>query len=109
MAKQITFTYGGNEYTLEYTRKSVEQMERNGFIAIDISKKPMITLPALFAGAFLAHHKSLNKELIEEIYKKMPNKDNLIDKLAEMYNEPIQALTEDPEDDAGNVTWETSW
>ena len=109
MAKQITFTYGGKEYTLEYTRKSVEQMERQGFVASDVNTKPMSTLPALFAGAFLAHHKFLKQEMIEEIYNKMPGKGDLIGKLAEMYNEPIQALTEDPEDDEGNVTWETSW
>lgn len=109
MAKQITFTYGGKEYTLEYTRKSVEQMERQGFVASDVNTRPMSTLPALFAGAFLAHHRFLKQELIEEIYSKMPDKGDLIGKLAEMYNEPIQALTEDPADDAGNVKWETSW
>ena len=30
MAKQINFEHNGKEYTLEYTRESVKQMEREG-------------------------------------------------------------------------------
>ena len=36
MSKQLNFQYNGINYTLEYTRKSVEQMEREGFVAEDI-------------------------------------------------------------------------
>lgn len=32
-------------------------MEKRGFVASDITDKPMTTPPALFAGAFLAHHR----------------------------------------------------
>ena len=109
MAKQIRFEYDGKEYTLEFTRKSIETMERQGFIASDIADKPMTTLPALFAGAFFAHHRYVKKELVDEIYSKMTNKQDLLSKLAEMYNEPIQALMEEPEDAEGNVKWEASF
>jgi len=109
MAKQIRFEYDGKEYTLEFTRKSIETMERQGFIASDIADKPMTTLPALFAGAFLAHHRYVKKELVDEIYSKMTNKQDLLSKLAEMYNEPIQALMDEPEDAEGNVKWEASF
>jgi hypothetical protein len=109
MAKQIRFEYDGKEYTLEFTRKSIETMERQGFVASDIVDKPMTTLPALFAGAFLAHHRYIKKELVDEIYSKMTNKQDLLSKLAEMYNEPIQALMEEPEDAVGNVKWEASF
>ena len=109
MAKQIRFEYDGKEYTLEFTRKSIETMERQGFIASDIADKPMTTLPALFAGAFLAHHRYVKKELVDEIYSKMTNKQDLLSKLAEMYNEPIQALMDEPEDAVGNVNWEASF
>ena len=54
MNKQLRFTYDGKDYCLEYTRRSVEMMEKRGFIASDITDKPMTALPALFAGAFLA-------------------------------------------------------
>lgn len=109
MAKQIRFEHDGKEYTLEFTRKSIETMERQGFVASDIVDRPMTTLPALFAGAFLAHHRYIKKELVDEIYSKMTNKHDLLSKLAEMYNEPIQALMEEPEDAVGNVKWEASF
>ena len=69
----------------------------------------MLTLPALFEGAFLAHHRSEKKDVISAIYKKMPNKDELISNLAEMYNEPILTLVAEPEESEGNVNWTASF
>ena len=109
MAKQIIFTYDGKEYTLEYTRRTIKQMEDEGFVARNIDDKPMTLLPALFAGAFTAHHRFVKQDVIDEIYAHMPNKDKLIEKLAEMYNEPIISLMEEPEDTAKNVDWMASW
>lgn len=109
MNKQIHFSYNGKEYVLEYTRKSVEQMERSGFVASDINEKPMTTLPKLFAGAFLANHRYVSQSIIDELFAKMPNRSELIGKLAEMYNEPIAALVTEPEADEGNVDWTASW
>jgi len=110
MAKQISFEYDGKQYTLEFTRKSIEIMERQGFNINDITDKPMTTLPALFAGAFIAHHRFVKREIIDEIYSKLTNKQELLQKLAEMYNEPLEALMEDPDDNEGNaVNWEASF
>lgn len=109
MSKQLSFTYGDKEYTLEFTRKSVETMERQGFVADDVRTKPMLTLPALFRGAFLANHSSVKHETIDKIYASMTNKGELIGKLSEMYNEPIMALVDEPEENEGNVTWTASW
>lgn len=108
MAKQITFTYKDKEYTLEFTRRTVQMMEEGGFIAKQIDDKPMTLLPALFAGAFKAHHRFVKQDEIDEIYKHMPNKDKLIERLAEMYNEPIMSLMDEPEDETKNVEWTTS-
>ena len=33
MNKQLKFTYQDKDYCLEFTRKSVETMEKNGFVA----------------------------------------------------------------------------
>ena len=109
MSKQLNFTYNGIEYTLEYTRRTVEQMEREGFVAEEIKTKPMTMLPTLFAGAFKAHHRFVKREVIDEIYSKMTNKGELIGKLAEMYNEPIMALVDDPAESSENLTWTQSW
>ena len=110
MAKQICFTYEGKDYTLEFTRRTIKRMEDEGFIASEIDIKPMTTLPALFAGAFKAHHAFVKPDVIDKIYKGMPNKDQLIQKLSEMYNEPIMSLMDEPDEDAsGKVDWVSSW
>ena len=109
MSKQLNFDYKGTKYTLEYTRRTVEQMEKAGFVAEDIKTKPMSLLPQLFAGAFLAHHRFVKAEVIDEIYSKMTNKSELIGKLAEMYNEPILALIDEPAESSENLTWTQSW
>lgn len=109
MAKQLIFTYEDKEYTLEYTRRTVAEMEKKGFVASDITDKPMTTLPALFAGAFLAHHRFVKEDVINTIYNKLTKKEELIGALAEMYNEPIMALVEEPEEDKGNVNWTATW
>ena len=111
MAKQLNFEYGGKEYTLEYTRESVKQMEREGFVAGDIVNKPMLTLPKLFAGAFKAHHKYDTKQKqIDEIFELFKNKQALVEKLAEMYAEPMETLMDNDNVDAGNaITWEPNF
>ena len=96
MAKTLTIKdpVSGESYTLEYTRKTVEIMEKQGFIAEDVDRKPMTMLPALFAGAFIAR------------------KDELLPKLVEMYNEPILSLMEEPTPDEGsegNMDWTANW
>lgn len=109
MSKQLNFNYKGTEYTLEFTRRTVEQMEREGFMADSLKTKPVTMLPTLFAGAFKANHRYVKREVIDEIYSKMTNKADLIGKLAEMYNEPIMALIDEPAESAENLTWTPSW
>ena len=109
MNKQLRFTYQNKEYCLEYTRSTVETMEKKGFVAADIERKPVTVLPALFAGAFLANHRYVKQDVIDEIYSKMTNKQELIGKLAEMYNEPIMALIDEPAESEGNLDWTASW
>lgn len=111
MAKQLNFEYKGKEYTLEYTRESVKQMEREGFKGDDILNKPMNTLPKLFAGAFKAHHKFDTKQkVIDEIFELFTNKSALVEKLAEMYMEPMETLLDDDNIDEGNaIKWDANF
>ena len=39
----------------------------------------------------------------------MTNKEELIGKLAEMYNEPILTLVDEPEESEGNLKWTATW
>ena len=111
MGKQLNFEYKNKEYTLEFTRESVKQMEREGFVAKDIMEKPMLTLPKLFAGAFKAHHRFDTKQKqIDEIFELFTNKQALVEKLAEMYAEPMETLMDDDNIDEGNaIAWDASF
>lgn len=108
MSKVLTIAHRGEKFTLEFTRRSVKNMEDSGFIASEVKDRPMMLLD-LFAGAFMANHKNVKRQKIEQIYDSCKNKDALLEKLVEMYNEPIAALMDDPEDDEGNATWTASW
>ena len=102
---QLNLTYKGKTYNLEYTRRSVRTMESQGFDLNDIGTKPVTTLPALFRGAFLAHHKSLKADLVDEMFDHLKGKDELISVLASMYAEPFTALLDEPTEDEENATW----
>lgn len=105
MAKQITFDYKGKTYTLEFTRDTVVHMERGGFKVAEVADYPNLMLPKLFYGAFRAHHPTVKQKLTDSILDHIKNKDALIDKLSEMYSEPIDTLLSD---DEGNVEWEAT-
>lgn len=109
MAKQLTFEYNGKDYTLEYTRESIRQMEREGFIASELTLKPMSTLPKLFAGAFKAHHRFEKPKVIEEMFGLFKNKEALFEKLAEMYSEPMEAMMEDGANEGNAIAWESNF
>lgn len=108
MSKQIHLTYGGKEYVLEFTRKTVERMEKSGFNIGDMLEKPVTNLPTLFAGAFYANHPFVNRNVINEIYGKITNRAELISKLSDMYNEPIMEMLNDPPESEENVEWTAS-
>ena len=110
MAKQINFEYKGKDYCLEYTRETIRQMEREGFVAADVVDKPMSSLPKLFAGAFKAHHKYDTKQkVIEEIFETIPNKGAFLEKLTEMYAEPMETLMDDCGDEKNATKWEANF
>ena len=108
MNKQIAFQFDGKDYTLEFTRNTVRQMERRGFVADDLSTKPMSVLPDLFAGAFLANHPQIKRDKIDSIYNYMGDKQRLVAALVEMYTATIDTLLDEP-DEGKNVVWTPNW
>lgn len=109
--KQITINYQGTDYRLEFTRRSVMEMDKAGFKASDLVDHPMTALPALFAGAFKANHRWVKKDVVDAIFDAIGNRQELIAKLAEMYNEPLEAMLSDPDEkaDGKNASWEATW
>lgn len=106
MTEKIKFKYGGKEYVLEFTRQSVEEMERRGFVAEEVLTKPLTVLPNLFAGAFIANHRFTKRKVINEIFKQIDDKGGLLDALAEMYSLVIDEFTDELEKKNKNLTWE---
>ena len=101
----ITFEYKGTDYTLEFSRDSVKQMERAGFSFSDVADKPYTSLMALFKGAFLCHHARTSQAVIDEIWDNRGDKEGLFEALADLYNEPIEAMMAEP-DEGKKIGWE---
>ena len=57
----------GREYTLEYSRKTVEKTEKAGLDVNEIESKSMTMIPLLFWGAFLMHHPYMTREQTDKI------------------------------------------
>ena len=108
MAKAIRFTYDGVDYELQFTKRTVREMEMKGFKYREVPDKPMTLLPELFKGAFLANHRKTKDEMIDAIYEALPNKTELMDALTALYEEPILSLMAEPSDENPNVTWTLS-
>ena len=55
----------------------------------------------------MSNHRKEKNAIVREIYSKMKDKETLIQKLIEMYNNTLNYLVPD-EDDEGNVEWTAS-
>lgn len=107
MNTKINLTYQGVPYCLEYDRMGVKTLEANGFSIEEFIKKPMSNIEMAFAGAFIKNHRKIKQSLVDEIYSKCPNKDDLVSALITMIQETYEALLEEPnKDDEGNANWE---
>ena len=104
----IKVEYKGKAYELGFTRSSIVAMERQGFNIAEMSSKPMTMLPMFWQGAFAAYNKNIKRSLMDEIYDHIRDKEGLIAALSEMYAEAINSLTDEPDVDKGNATWEIS-
>lgn len=107
MNTKINLTYKNVPYCLEYDRMGVKLLEANGFIIEEFLKKPMSNIELVFAGAFVKNHRKIKQDLVNEIFSKCPDKDQLVTTLAQMIQETYESLFDEPEaDDEGNATWE---
>lgn len=106
MNTKINLTYKDVSYTLEYDRATVKLLEAHDFDINEFLKKPMSNIDLVFAGAFIKNHRKVSQNIIDEIYKSCPKKEDLVNQLVKMINETYEALFDEPSDDEGNVTWE---
>ena len=100
---EIVLNHENKEYVLEYNRQSVKMMESQGFVLDEIASKPMTMIPLLFSGAFIKNCRGTKRNIIDEIYGGIGDKNALLEALMEMYAETLSTLTDSV--DEGNVTW----
>ncbi len=108
MVSTIKFTYEDKGYVLEFTRSSIKYMESKGFVAEDVLAKPMLMLPELFAGSFVANHRFVSRKLIDKIYSQFDDKGELLNALCAMYAEVIEEFVNDLERKNNGLSWERS-
>lgn len=106
MANAVTFTYENVNYTLDFDRNTAVLLEQQGFKVENVYEKPNTYIPMLFYYAFQKYHRGIKRNLVDEIYKVMPKKSDLIKALVELYLETGNSLFDEPEGDEGNLTWE---
>ena len=102
----LTDEKNGDKYTLEFTRESVFYAQKfKDFDIDDVTKKPMVAIPALFEYAFRAHHPNLSKSKIDSLFsdmKGMPH--GMLERLMELYYAPYAYLTKTGEEDEKNAS-----
>lgn len=112
MATKITVTYKDEEYVLEFSRTTAQQLEEQGFVLDQVGDKPAKMIPMLVYHAFLKNNRGIKRNLVEEIFKNLTKKvgkdgeDGFIHILCEMYAEAVSTLMDDDAIDEGNAaTW----
>lgn len=109
MAKTIDFEFDGETYTLEFTRRTIKDMENEGFSLSAMSARPVTMYPRLFQGAFRCHHRRLDSDKIDRMYKSFVNKEELAEKLAIMYNDALDTLFDEPGENEKKVEWKSNF
>lgn len=107
-SKQITITDTKNniEYTLEYNREALAQMESWGFNYNEFIEKPATMLPLAFRGAFYKNHSKSKIADIDELFESIEDRKGLIPVLADMMNDCYQSLINgDGEENEKKATW----
>lgn len=104
---KITDKDTGNTYTLEYTRRTVVAVNDLGFDRTAIMSNPEKMIPLLWHGAFLANHRRIKQDETDAILAKINGiTPTIIERLVELYNQPLAALVRDDtdEEDEKNAT-----
>lgn len=89
----VILKIANKQYKLEYSRASVQAAESMGLRIDEIVSKPATNLPILFYTAFLMNHPETTRTESDKIIDKIGGiPTELIAKLLNLYNEPINSL-----------------
>lgn len=108
--KTLKLEYDGKTYTLCYDLKSCKKLDAMGFRYREAYDTIATSVPLLFYGAFLCHHSYMTPEKTEKILLSLKGKQELFDRLIEMYTDALLSVSGEPEtDDGKNATWGADW
>ena len=96
---------GNKEYTLGFTKKTIKEMAGNGFNISEAVDNYVVGVPKLFEGAFLRYHRQAKQSEIDSVWESIGEKPAFIEALVTMYNEQLEELFGEPEDEKKAV-WE---
>lgn len=96
----------GTEYTLEFSRKSVEFAERRGFKLDDLGDYMMTRVPELFYYAFYMHHPYMTKKQTDDIlFNKLGGiSEEMLTRLGELHAQGYETLINSGESKNSKVT-----
>lgn len=111
--KKIELTYMGKQYTLEFNRRTVLKLEKalraDGINLVEMTENENVNplelvsiVDTVFTYAFKMHHPNVTQDVIDTIFEKMGNKEQLSSVLFEIMTAPINALADNKE---GEITW----
>lgn len=113
--KKIELTYNGKQYTLEFNRRTVSKLEKalraDGINLVEMTENEnekanplelVSIVDTVFTYAFKMHHPNVTQDVIDTIFEKMGNKEQLSSVLFEIMTAPINALADNKE---GEITW----
>ena len=106
MATIKVYDADGKEYNLAFTLRTIKYMSNNGFNVEEAKNDSIFGIPRLFAGAFLVNHRDVKEDKIDEIWANIEDKEGFSNALISMFNEPIEKLYSEPEDDSKKAKWE---
>lgn len=103
MSKQINLPYDGVQYTLMFTKKTLEDSCNMGINPDFLSKNPMMVV-RLFHMAFMAKHPKMTFNKAQEIYYAQNKKVELMQAIIMLWNDVTDGILEDA-DESGNAEW----
>ena len=104
---KVRVEHEGKVYELTYTKRTVSNLEAQGFDANKIDINPVTMIPLFYRAAFDAKHPMLSKSTRDAVWYAQRNKQGLLGALVDIYTSVVMSLMDEPDgDDEGNATWE---
>ena len=107
MLEYLTFEYNGTTYTMEYSRKALEVLEKQFGVSVAAALRGEINvsdLPNIFRCSLLMHHPRMKQTTVEMLFDMMGDKTELATALVELMAVVANSIFEEPEEGKA-ISW----